>query len=774
MQEAHIDTAAVVAVTHTYLASAAASAQPCNLNASMHINRRAAFAVAALDSSSQAHQALANALAAIICRTGSTLDAAVTAQQRACCARAALPPACHASAAALLQPFEVTAPSPPHHAATTVDAEARAIQNLGALPELPPAGDLEALHCWVPAMKAHGGDLEHAALIMHEVEAFFHSAALDVLHRQRRPAFPTARLQTLATVLEMYSDVVLKLETAASRSKGHAALLQVELRSREALLVWIMLCLTHRGAVAEFQATSRYALPVQPDDLRHLCLRGKAATSAALVVAAYVQKVNCAAEAGFLFSTRDDATMDFAAEFASQSTFLLEILEAERELADARRQEHWQVVQQKQAEVQVLEGKLKDAHAVLRQREQAKQHARGVLNAAIHTAQDRVSAAEQEHLRIQREARAADAVSSRGPKALAASTPRNEALAAAMATLKNAKQTLGNLKTDREGRASAAQTAEGRVYTDARKAVQLAEWDVATLSKQMKQAVEPPPRLVQPLPDITVHRRYVLALLFFLFPQYTGALSLLRQYTCAAQQCFAVPRPAGTADGHDTRQLGEWAALYNAAHTACRYGRRPQRSAVAEASSQLRLFRKLAPLERLAKQNVMKYHTPEDGVVYASAEEGGLVLMWHGGPIRRYAQDTPTDPWQPPHNVSDVSRMYTEPGEFSDWLRTPAAAGPSKLCRAAEPCGHFCCQGQTVMDGPAGADAARGNMVLTHQDVRPKEMGTEEWQAFAGLRAFPLQQMRALSLALHDGDLKLDDLHVRLLPSRSFLIRIAP
>lgn len=768
MQVAHIDTAAVIAVLHTHLAHAAAtSTQPCKLDRAMHINRRAAAAVAALRPCSHPHQALAAALAATITSTRTALNEAVLERQRSCCARAALPPCRHADAAALLQPFVVTMPPPPHHTGAALGAEAKAVQNLGALPELPLKGDMNALHAWVARMKSHGGDREHVALIMHEVEECFHTCALELLHSRRRPPLPSDKLHLLSGVLQAYSEVVQRFETTVSAAvgggvEGHTAMLQVELRSRETLLVWTMLCLIHRTAATEFHGLVRYALPLQPDDLRHLTLRGRAATSAALVVAAYIQKVRCAADAGAVFSTRDDATLDLAAEYAAQDSFLLEILQSEAELAQARKDEHWRQVLQKQTEVREIQAKANDAHAVVKERQQEMRQAQQGLDAAILSLRERCAAAEQAYQQAQRAARAADALPRPGAVSRAPAAAEHKAeVAAVLARWKEMKVQMKGLQDDRGGGVRATQTPEGRGYIDAKRAVQLAEREVARLLKEMSRAAEPPPRLVQPLPDISVHRRFVLALLFFLFPQHTGALALLRQYTAAAQQCFAAPRPAGSASRHSGRDLAAWAAMYNSAHAACKYGQRPHRAAVEEAAAQLRLFRKLAPLGQLAKQNVMKYHTPEDGVVYPSAEETTLVMVWNGGPISRHAGRLHTDPWQDPLDVTDVSRMYTEQGVYSEWLRVVAEAAPSRLCAAAEPCGQTCCKSHAVVDGPAKGEAARGNLGLTQQDVRPKGMSAEEWQAFARLRAFPLQQMRELCVALHEGDLKLDSPIVR-------------
>ena len=775
LQEAHIDSAAAIAVMHTLLASAAAASHPINLDRCMCINKHAAAAVAGLCASGLHNSELARALGRIITRTRSALDAAVLSAQRACCAQAELQPLNHSVVAALLQPFSVTVPPLPHHAAAASDGEAKAIANLGGLPELPATGHLTALHAWIGSVKAHDADRECVALIMHEVEEFFHAAAIDILHRHRRTPLPTAQLQQLHAVLEAYAEVVHKFEHtvgAAGGVDGPAPMLSVEGRSREALLVWIMLCLSHRTAAGEFPGLLRYAVPLQPDDLRHLVLRGKTATSAALVVAAYIQKVNCAATAGQVFSTREDATFDLAGEFAGASNILREILEAEERLAEERKAEHWVAVQQKQEAVRELDAKLKQAHAVGKERQQALARVRRDLDAAIVLAQDKCSCAEEAYLRQKRLDREQDIAASamaasyaRGrrtaPSARAVSPTRGELQAELTRVWRGAKAHLKSLKDDRAGGVAASNTEEGRAYIEALQAVRKAEREVGVLRKEISKASEPPPRLVQPLPDLHVHRRFVLALLFFLYPHYTGALALVRQYTCSAQQCFAAPPAGGAAERMDSRDYATWASAYNGTHAACAYGQRPGRAAVEEDGVQLRLFCKRAPMEKLGKQNVMRYHTPEVGVVHPSADVSDTKLVWHGGPIHRYACSSHSDPFQPPADAAAVSSMYTEPGQYSEWLRAAAAAAPSKLCAAAEPCGPHCCQGHIVMDATARHDAVRGNMVLTHQDARPKGWSAEEWQAFAGLRAFPLNQMRELCVHLRNGDLQLQSPHVR-------------
>eukprot|EP00892_Ulva_mutabilis_P010317 jgi/Ulvmu1/7658/UM038_0087.1 len=772
----------VIAVAHTLLAAAAAAAHPCNLDRSMRINAAAAAAVAGLCSRGPTSHSLGTALGTIITRTRAALDSTVLAKQRACCARAELPPQSHSAVAALLQPFAVTIPPLATHTASTSDNEARATANLGPLPELPVKGDVSALHAWVGSMTEHGDDREHTSLVMHEVEEWFHTAALDGLHSRRRAPLPHTQLRVLCAVLTQYADVVHKYEQAAfGGAAEQPPLLQVESRSRETLLVWITLCLCHCTAKEEFPALHKYALPVQPDSLRHLSLRGKAATAVALVVAAYVQKVNCGATAGYVFSTQEDATLDLAAEFASKSGALCGILEAEAALADQRREERWGVVQEKQRVVNELTKEFTAAQVIVRQLTKTLQSVRRDLDAAIVLAQDRCAVAEQvlqRQLRLDQAAdvaRQASVATTRGKQAGQAAAPpggaagrsggggrevfptRGEAQAEARREQTEAKKLLQSLKADREGRTTATSAPEGRAFVEARQAVRKAEGHAGKLQKEISKASEPPPRLEQPLPDVGMHRRFVLGLLFFLFPQHTGALAQLRQLTCAAQQCFAPSRPSSAVDRHVGRDYVTWASHYNSTHAACKYGARPGRAAEEEDVTQLKLFRKIPPTEKLVRQNVMKYHTPDIGVVHASAETSDVKLFWQNGPIRRYMRGGFSDPFQPPSDVLDVCSMYTEPGRFSEWLQTPAAAAPSKLCAAATPCGAFCCQAHTVMDGTAREDATRGNRVLAHQDVRPKGMSIEEWQAVAGLRAFPLSQLRELCVRLHDGDLQLQN-----------------
>ena len=127
---------------------------------------------------------------------------------------------------------------------------------------------------------------------------------------------------------ENLSDLQLVIEsyrlTVASflEKKPNFALMTVEIRSRELLVVWIAACIA-RSVIAKYDPISiitEYSSAINWKDLRHLVLSDKLAVDASMHVAAYLRKSDIVASQKQVFSLRsEDATMDFAKRYARLS-----------------------------------------------------------------------------------------------------------------------------------------------------------------------------------------------------------------------------------------------------------------------------------------------------------------------------------------------------------------------------------------------------------------------------------------------------------------------
>eukprot|EP00892_Ulva_mutabilis_P000035 jgi/Ulvmu1/10031/UM059_0080.1 len=163
----------------------------------------------------------------------------------------------------------------------------------------------------------------------------------------------------------------------------------------------------------------------------------------------------------------------------------------------------------------------------------------------------------------------------------------------------------------------------------------------------------------------------------------------------------------------------------------------------------------------------MNFTSPDVGVWWP---DGDLALrLWQGGPTARYISSNFIDPFAAQDSAA-VAASYTEPGKYHSWLQVCPANECSRLCFQSGACGDSCCGKHTFCDASAPVEAARGNRVLAEQQDRPGDphsMTMEQWRAFASLRAYPLQQRRALFMALHEGRVPLES------PQMAAAVRLA-
>ena len=173
----------------------------------------------------------------------------------------------------------------------------------------------------------HDQELEHdapaALLALTGVEDFFYRRAESTCFSEEAAPASKDDVGLIEDIVETYRLNMKKLRCSPDGER----LLQVELHSRETLLVWVAFCLVHAATKCEHGRLCTLALDA--DDMRHLVLNDRRATDTAIRVANYLRDNHVGAP---IFSLRsDDDTFGFARKFAD---------------ADSRMQEMWKVEQQ--------------------------------------------------------------------------------------------------------------------------------------------------------------------------------------------------------------------------------------------------------------------------------------------------------------------------------------------------------------------------------------------------------------------------------------------
>ncbi|KXZ56027.1 hypothetical protein GPECTOR_2g1579 [Gonium pectorale] len=340
----------------------------------------------------------------------------------------------------------------PTHAAPRAEengvaaARWRASRNLGALPLLRTgaafADVLQQLED--PQWAQPGADDDIAAqLALRSVEReLFRRAAQGFDASSNR--LDQLEVEALEAVVDAYRAAVQRF----LRTPAAAAVMRVELRSRELLVVWVAYCLTHAAAAREHPLLLRYGCLENYADLRHLVLSDAKAVNAALSVAAYLQahsRAGCE-----VFSLRDGgaASRGLAQQFAAACPRLTAILAAEQSDAEARVAGHWREVRRKQRlaaelreELRGLKAEGADLAASLRLRESELSSAQYTYShygytldrmdavsraqAKVNTARSRVSANSAEQSRVTAELTQAE----RAPQAVIQPLPEGPDLA---------------------------------------------------------------------------------------------------------------------------------------------------------------------------------------------------------------------------------------------------------------------------------------------------------------------------------------------------------
>ncbi|GLC49187.1 thioredoxin-disulfide reductase [Pleodorina starrii] len=386
------------------------TATPTALNTAMHMLRSAATKAAALADQGYDTRAFEAA-----CRQAEAHLSAAAAQRALSAARCVeLPPpgspalsgSCTLPGGVLPEPL-----LPRAEAGGLAAARQRAERNLGSLPLLAPGASFALMLAWVSSRQQWPGADGDVALqlLMRSVERELFVRATAGFEEAPYNRLEVAEVAALEQVVDVYRSVVQQFlrqqkESVEQQSpqqeqqrqqqaippSTQPAVMQVELLSRELLVVWTGYCLMREAARREHPIVSRYGVFGSHHDLRHLVLSDRAAVDAALAVAAYLQRHAVVGRP--LFSKLDDggATMQMAGEFAQGCPRLVGIWAAECRDADDRVAAHWAEVQRKQALARKLRAELAELESEGRSLQSTLNQLRYGYNSDVYEAQRRV------------------------------------------------------------------------------------------------------------------------------------------------------------------------------------------------------------------------------------------------------------------------------------------------------------------------------------------------------------------------------------------------
>eukprot|EP01045_Picozoa_sp_COSAG04_P020639 COSAG04_NODE_2132_length_4728_cov_2.884424_3_plen_861_part_01 len=167
-------------------------------------------------------------------------------------------------------------------------------------------------------------------------------------------------------LVEKYRTVMNKFKD----SPDGRLLLQVELTSRETLVVWMAFCLVHAATKTKYPLLNDFAVALVPDDMRHLVLSERRATDAAICVVNYLRANSAGAP---VFSLRGgDKTFDLARQFAAQDASMKAMWKLEKIQAKRREDEHWRQAKEKLDKLSDLDDELEELEEQRRQQNSAK------------------------------------------------------------------------------------------------------------------------------------------------------------------------------------------------------------------------------------------------------------------------------------------------------------------------------------------------------------------------------------------------------------------
>ena len=330
---------------------------PEHFDRCMHVMCTAALAVQELQSLHAPCTDLAAYLTRHLVIARDVLDGHTLECNKQQVADAILPELDFASEAGKLQAFQVNL-QPQECTAQKCSRSLRekSNQELCGVPKLPaPRASHSKWRAWIQCMQdSHAQSVSNIMLCLQQVEQHFFLCAEVFLSNSPVPPKSSAHskgskstlssflgsffssqsrclspreVEECVELLTLYSQVVANIEARseiwtpkqASNEYIDCPMLMVQLRSTEALLTWIVMCLIHqRVAAKEWTGLARYRLPVASDDLRHLCRGGNSAAQRAVcIVAEYILRVADGSTGRLCFSLQSEDTIACAVDYAS-------------------------------------------------------------------------------------------------------------------------------------------------------------------------------------------------------------------------------------------------------------------------------------------------------------------------------------------------------------------------------------------------------------------------------------------------------------------------
>lgn len=165
--------------------------------------------------------------------------------------------------------------------------------------------------------------------------------------------------ESVISIIDKIVDIYQNVVSSTLKDSTVSALMQVELRSREVLVLWIAFCICHSLVSYREPLVLNYSPALIPQDLKHLVLSEKLSKDALFKVAKYLHQHN--QHGAFLFSLRPgDGTIDFAKEYAEQSVQIQSKWDTERDAAEKRKNVRWEKIQKQKEKLDLLDHELQN------------------------------------------------------------------------------------------------------------------------------------------------------------------------------------------------------------------------------------------------------------------------------------------------------------------------------------------------------------------------------------------------------------------------------
>jgi hypothetical protein len=181
---------------------------------------------------------------------------------------------------------------------------------------------------------------EAAQLVLRGVEALMFRCAADGFAHPTG-ATPEDREREMSALEGLVEAYRVLLDDLLQGDDSNARM-QVALRGRETLVVWIAFCMSHASAKATHAELTSFAVPLDWNALQHLVLDDKPALDASLRVSAYLKRHS----SGFpVFSLRDDkGTFQLAEKHTRAHKSFLDTWRVEKQNVASRVHNHWMEV----------------------------------------------------------------------------------------------------------------------------------------------------------------------------------------------------------------------------------------------------------------------------------------------------------------------------------------------------------------------------------------------------------------------------------------------